>query len=172
MSVDTIRRYIAQGEQCYAVQLAEERVDGKSHIRIAAVGTQPTSKQRADELPPRYRDYADVFDEDAAGMIPQHSDYDHTIDLKPGEQPPHRPIYNLSARELEILREYLEKAQAKGWIRPSQSPAGAPILFVPKKDGTMRLYVNYRGLNNVIIKNRYPLPVSYTHLTLPTKRIV
>ena len=69
------------------------------------------------------------------------------------------PIYNLSQRELQILREYLDSALDKGWIRPSKSPAGAPILFVPKADGTMRLCVDYRRLNKITIKNRYLLPL-------------
>ena len=69
------------------------------------------------------------------------------------------PIYNLSARELEILRDYLAEAQEKGWISPSNSPVGAPILFVPKADGTMRLCVDYRGLNKVTVKDRYPIPL-------------
>jgi hypothetical protein len=60
---------------------------------------------------------------------------------------------------LDILREYLDIAQEKGWIRPSKSPVGASILFVLKADGTMRLCVDYRGLNKVTIKNRYPIPL-------------
>ena len=91
-------------------------------------------------------------------------------------------MYSLSRKELEVLKKYIDEAQEKGWIQPSTSPAGSPVLFVPKKDGSLRLYVNYRGLNAVTIKNRHPLPlisktldrlvgakaVSYTHLTLPT----
>ena len=73
--------------------------------------------------------------------------------------PPQMPIYNLSQKELQILREYLDNALTKGWIRLSKSPSGAPILFVPKKDGSMRLYVDYRGLNKITTKNRYPLPL-------------
>jgi hypothetical protein len=73
--------------------------------------------------------------------------------------PPFGPIYNLSAVELEALRQYLEENLAKGWIVESESPAGSPILFVPKKDGGLRLCVDYRGLNKVTIKNRHPLPL-------------
>jgi hypothetical protein len=68
-------------------------------------------------------------------------------------------IYNLSCKELDILREYLNTAQEKGWIRLSKSLAGALILFVPKADGTIRLCVDYCGLNKVTIKNRYLIPL-------------
>ena len=61
--------------------------------------------------------------------------------------------------ELETLKTYIETNLANGFIRPSKSPAGAPILFVRKSDGSLRLCVNYRGLNNLTIKNRYPLPL-------------
>ena len=71
--------------------------------------------------------------------------------------PPFRPIYNLSTCKLSALREYLDTALEKGWIQHSTSLAGAPILFVPKKDGGLRLYVNYRALNKVTRKNRLAL---------------
>ena len=67
--------------------------------------------------------------------------------------------YNMSPAELRALHEYLKEALAKGWIHESQSPAGAPILFVPKKSGELRLCVDYHGLNAITIKNRYPLPL-------------
>jgi hypothetical protein len=73
--------------------------------------------------------------------------------------PPQLGLYNLSQRELQVLREYLDAALKKGWIRASKSPSAAPILFVLKKDGGDRLCVDYRGLNKVTIKNRYPLPL-------------
>jgi transposase InsO family protein len=68
--------------------------------------------------------------------------------------------YNMSPAELKALDNYLNDALAKGWIRESQSPAGAPILFVPRKSGELRLCVDYRGLNAITIKNRYPLPLA------------
>lgn len=113
----------------------------------------------SNDLPEAYTDYADIFDVKDAGLLPDHTPHDHAIDLKPGEEIPHRPIYKLSAKELGVLREYLDMMLEKGWIQPSTSPAGAPILFVPKKDGSLRLCVDYRGLNNLTIKNRYPLPL-------------
>jgi len=92
--------------------------------------------------------------------IQPHSDADHAIDLEPGTKPPWGPIYCLAADELETLRDYLADAQQKGWIRPSTSEAGAPILFVPKKGGGKpRLCVDYRGLNKITKKNRCAIPL-------------
>jgi hypothetical protein len=71
------------------------------------------------------------------------------------------PIYSLSERELETLRKYIEKNLAKGYIRPSKSSAKYSMLFVPKKDGKLRIYVNYKKLNDIIIKDRYTLPLIY-----------
>jgi hypothetical protein len=81
------------------------------------------------------------------------------IDLQPDAKAPWGPIYALSTAELRTVREYLDENLAKGAIRPSKSPAGAPILFVKKKDGSLRPCVDYRGLNEVTIKNRCPLPL-------------
>ena len=106
-----------------------------------------------------YQEYYDVFSDELTSIIAQNSKYDHAIKLETGKMPPQMPIYNLSQKELQILREYLDNVLAKGWIRPSKSPSGAPILFVPKKDGSIRLYVDYRGLNKITTKNRYPLPL-------------
>jgi len=110
-------------------------------------------------LPKKYWEYEDVFSGTLASIIATHSDFDHAIDLIPGKTAPHMPIYNLSQRELTLLKEYLNSALKKGWIRESKSPIGAPILFVPKSDGSIRLYIDFRGLNAVTIKNRYPLPL-------------
>ena len=82
--------------------------------------------------------------------------------------------------ELSVLKTYIEEYLARGWIRPSTSPFGAPVLFVKKKDGSLRLCVDYRALNQLTVKNRYPLPLipglldhvkgatRFTHLDLPT----
>lgn len=110
-------------------------------------------------IPQHYHQYLDVFSKEGADTLPQHRLFDHTIPLQPGTQPPYGPIYSLSEPELKALREYLDENLSKGFIRPSSSPAGAPILFVKKKDGGLRLCVDYRGLNKVTIKNRYPLPL-------------
>lgn len=112
-----------------------------------------------DTVPEEYHDFEDVFAKKPADSLPPHRPYDHTIELEDGQTPPHGPIYSLSQKELEELREYLEDNLRKGFVRPSSSPAGAPILFAKKKDGSLRLCVDYRGLNKITRKNRYPLPL-------------
>jgi hypothetical protein len=91
------------------------------------------------------------------------------IELQPDTSPPWGPIYPLSTPELEALRSYLDENLAKGYIRPSKSPAAAPIFFVKKKSGELRPVVDYRGLNKITVKNRYPLPLINEMLTRFTK---
>jgi RNase H-like domain found in reverse transcriptase/Reverse transcriptase (RNA-dependent DNA polymerase)/Integrase zinc binding domain/Ty3 transposon capsid-like protein/Chromo (CHRromatin Organisation MOdifier) domain len=110
-------------------------------------------------VPPQYHNFLKVFSPDEANILPDHSPYDHKIPLVEGSSPPYGPIYSLSQVELNALSEYLDENLKKGFIHPSTSPAGAPILFAKKKDGSLRLCVDYRGLNKVTVKNRYPLPL-------------
>ncbi|SOV07143.1 uncharacterized protein UDID_18780 [Ustilago sp. UG-2017a] len=112
-----------------------------------------------DIIPQEYHQYLDVFSRVQADKLPPHRTYDHQIPLEEGKSPPFGPIYSLSEHELKTLREYLEENLAKGFISPSNSPAASPILFVKKKDGSLRLCVDYRGLNRITIRNRYPLPL-------------
>ena len=110
-------------------------------------------------LPKEFADFQDRVTATTTLPLPRRTAADHAIDLLPGTTPPYGPIYPLSQAELEVLRRYLDDALAKGWIRKSISAAGAPILFVPKKTGELRLCVDYRALNRVTEKNRYPLPL-------------
>ena len=100
-----------------------------------------------------------MFEEETtAKALPKHQPWDHKIELETGKAPTFGPIYALSEKELKVLRGYLDENLKKGFIRESKSPAGYPILFAPKKDGSLRLCVDYRKLNDITIKNRYPLP--------------
>jgi hypothetical protein len=107
-------------------------------------------------LPPEYSDFADVFSERNADKLPPNRGHlDHSIPLEEGAKPQVGPIYNLSEVKLEVLKEYIETHLAKGFIRPSTSPFGAPVLFVKKPHGRdLRLVVDYRALNRYTIKNR------------------
>lgn len=111
------------------------------------------------DIPDEYREFEDLFrDEKTAKALPQHQDWDHEIKLEEGKVPPFGPIYQMSERELEEMRKYLKENLDKGFIRESESPAGFPVLFAPKKDGKLRFCVDFRKLNDITIKNRYPLP--------------
>ena len=109
---------------------------------------------------PEYADYVDVFSFDLAMELPENTGInEHAIKLQAGKQPLYRPIYSLGPVELETLKIYI-KTHLKTWFfRLFKSPAGAPILFDKKPDSNFRLYVNYWGLNNLIIKNWYLLPL-------------
>jgi hypothetical protein len=109
--------------------------------------------------PPEYEDLKEVFSKTKAQAVAEHGLHDLMIDLVEGKEPPWGPIYNLSSKELETLRNYLDENLAQNWMRPSTSSAGAPVFFVPKKDGSLRLCMDYRGLNQITRKNRSPLPL-------------
>ena len=115
----------------------------------------------ADDLPEYYREWASVFSEEEirVNKLPEHTSWDHEIKLIEGSTPPYGPIYPLNEKELLVLREYIYKNLAAGKMRISKSSAGWPILFVPKADGTLRLCVDYRGLNKITVKDRTPLPL-------------
>ena len=102
-------------------------------------------------------EFADVFAPLPAGLPPARK-VDHAIKLEPGAEPAWRPSYRMSPLELQEVKKQLDDLLAKGWIQPSVSPYGAPILFVRKKEGSLRMCVDYRALNKQTIKNRYPLP--------------
>jgi hypothetical protein len=102
-------------------------------------------------------EYPDVFPDDLLGMPPER-DIEFIIDLLPGTAPIAKRPYRMSVGELEELKKQLKELLDKGYISPSSSPWGAPVIFVEKKDGTQRMCVDYRALNEVTIKNKYPLP--------------
>ena len=107
-----------------------------------------------------YSDFANVFSEEKALVLPKRTKLNkHALDLEDGNRLSYRSIYSLGLVELETLKTYIETHLKIGFIQSSKSPAGAPILFNKKPDGSLRLCVDYRGLNNLTIKNRYPLPL-------------
>ncbi|KAL4028439.1 hypothetical protein IC575_011636 [Cucumis melo] len=106
---------------------------------------------------PVVRDYPDVFPEELPGL-PPHREIEFAIELEPGTVPISRAPYRMAPAELKELKVQLQELLDKGFIRPSVSPLGTPVLFVKKKDGLMHLFIDYRELNKVTVKNRYPLP--------------
>ncbi|GJU82977.1 putative reverse transcriptase domain-containing protein [Tanacetum coccineum] len=106
---------------------------------------------------PIVRDFIDVFMEDLSGLPPQRQ-VEFRIDLFPGATPVAKSPYRLAPSEMQELSEQLQELKDKGFIWPSHSPWGAPVLFIKKKDGSMRMCIDYRELNKLTVKNRYPLP--------------
>ncbi len=110
-------------------------------------------------VPEEYHDLRAVFSRSRAASLPPHRPYDCSTDLVPGSTPPRGRLYSLSAPEREALERYLADSLAAGTIVPFTSPAVAGFFFVKKKDGSLRPCIDYRGLNEMTIKNRYPLPL-------------
>jgi hypothetical protein len=119
-------------------------------------------KVQADDgswIPSTYRDFLDIFSKKKNETLPPHRPTDHAIDLEVDAKLPYRQIYSLSEVELKALKAYIETNLASGFIRRSSLPAASPILFVKKKDGSLRLCVNYRARNHASVKTHYPLPL-------------
>jgi hypothetical protein len=102
-------------------------------------------------------EFPDVFPEDLPGMPPKHK-VESAIELEPGTTPISKRAYRVSGPKLVELKKPIDELLEKGYIRPSTSPWAAPVLFVEKKDGTKRMCIDYKALNEVTIKNKYPLP--------------
>ncbi|TKA43441.1 hypothetical protein B0A49_13588, partial [Cryomyces minteri] len=111
----------------------------------------------ATKLPEIYHEFLDVFSRKESDKLPEHRDFDHKI-LEEGKEPSFGSLYGMSQDELKVLRKYLDDNLQKGFIRASSSPAASPVLFVKKPSGGLRLCVEYRALNAITVKNRYPLP--------------
>nr|KAJ0192365.1 hypothetical protein LSAT_V11C800454700 [Lactuca sativa] len=140
ISVTKATRYLKKGCQSYWAYVLDSKKDkpGITHIPVV-------------------REFQDVFPDDLTSLPPDRQ-VEFRIDLTPGVAPIARAPYRLAPTEMKELMTQLQDLLDKGFIRPSTSPWGAPVLFVKKKDGTMRMCIDYRELNKVTIKNRYPLP--------------
>ncbi len=110
------------------------------------------------DIPSEYADLAEAFSKAKATQLPPHRSSDCAIELLPGPTPPKGRIIPLSQPETESMRTYIEEELAKGFIVPSKSPASA-IFFVKKREGTLLPCIDYRGLNHITVKFRYPLPL-------------
>ena len=135
---------------------AQSRAQIKDKVQVGAL----LFNEASTEVPAEYSNYSNVFLAENAAELPENTGMnEHAIELEEGKQPPFGPIYSLGPVELETLKTYIETNLANGFIRPSKSPVGALILFDQKSDESLRLCVDYWGLNNITIKNRYPLPL-------------
>ncbi|GJV60342.1 reverse transcriptase domain-containing protein [Tanacetum coccineum] len=126
-----------------------------AHITIKETGDKSKKKQLQDV--PTVKNFLEVFLEDMPGL-PHTRQMEFHIDLVPGAAPVARAPYRLALSKMKELADQLQELSDKGFIRPSSSQWGAPVLFVKKKDGSLRMCIDYRELNKLTVKNRYPLP--------------
>jgi len=157
-----VRACKLEGSTKYQLQL---RPSDTAKARSSSASTPPD----LDIVPPEYRDYADVFSKAKASELPPHRDYDLKIDLEEGTSPPLGTLYSLSPVELSALRTFIDENLNTGFICPTASSHAAPVLFVKKKDGSLRLCVDFRGLNKITKKDRYPLPLISDLLDSPSR---
>ncbi|GJR17339.1 putative reverse transcriptase domain-containing protein [Tanacetum coccineum] len=144
ISCTKTQKYMEKGFSIFLAHVTAKEVEDKSE------------KKRLEDVP-IVRDFPEVFPEDLPGLPPTRQ-VEFQIDLVPGAAPIARAPYRLAPSEMKELSEQLKELSDKGFIRPSSSPWGAPVLFVKKKDGSFRMCIDYRELNKLTVKNRYPLP--------------
>ncbi|KAI3819778.1 hypothetical protein L1987_13628 [Smallanthus sonchifolius] len=140
MSCTTAQKYLRKKYVAFLAHIVQKDIEKKSIQDI-----------------PIIRDFPEVFPEDLSGLPPVRQ-VEFRIDLVPGANPVARAPYRLAPSEMQELASQLQELSDKGFIRPSHSPWGAPVLIVKKKDGSFRMCIDYRELNKLTIKNRYPLP--------------
>ncbi|GJW15558.1 putative reverse transcriptase domain-containing protein [Tanacetum coccineum] len=144
ISCTRTQKYIQKGCQVYLAQVTSKKAEDKSE------------EKRLEDVP-IVREFLEVFLEDLPGLPPARQ-VEFQIDLVPGAAPVARAPYRLAPAEMQELSTQLQELSDRGFIRPSSSPWGAPVLFVKKKDGSFRMCIDYHELNKLTMKNRYPLP--------------
>ncbi|GJR15742.1 putative reverse transcriptase domain-containing protein [Tanacetum coccineum] len=144
ISYSKTQEYMLKGCPVFLAHVTTNEVEDKSE------------KKRLEDVP-IVRDFPEVFPEDLPGLPPTRQ-VEFQIDLVPGAAPVAQAPYRLTPSEMKELSEQLKELSDKGFIRPSSSPWGAPVLFVKKKDRSFRMCIDYRELNKLTVKNRYPLP--------------
>ena len=126
---------------------------------VAAAPSDDVLKAVMNKVPEAYSEFISIMTSEMAEVLPEHTMYDHAIDLKEGTTPPWGHIYPLNETELEELRKWLKQMTDMGAVRKSKSACSSPMLFVPKGPGRgLRLCIDYRGINKITVPNHYPLP--------------
>src|SRR6266481_1215449 len=151
-----------EGVPVFRLETVAPEVSG----RLTTTVPDPSS---LNSIPEQYHDFADVFSKAKASVLADHRPYDLKITLEDGTTPPLGPVYSLSQEELKALHKFIDENVATVFITPSHSSHGALVLFIKKKDGSLRLCVDFRGINRITKKDRYPLPLISDLLDAPHK---
>jgi len=130
---------------------SQRLVEGARHSKETQAATNP--------LPAYVAEFQSMFAKEDFDILPEHRKWDHAIELIPRTEPKSSKVYPLSLLEQTELDAFLEENLRTGQIRPSKSPIAAPVFFIKKKDGSLWLVQDYRALNAITVKNRYPLPL-------------
>lgn len=143
-----------------AVQVKDGIRKGETTYLAALIEIKPNQKVEVpDPVVELLEEFTDVMPPELPKTLPPRRSVDHKIELEPGTKPPAQAPYRMAPAELAELRKQLEDLLEAGYIQPSKAPYGAPVLFQKKQDGSMRMCVDYRALNKVTIKNKYPVPL-------------
>jgi len=151
-----------EGDQLLSVKLNRQHINAGSTVsqRLAeAANTYRLSQSFRDAVPLPYHKFKDVFLKESFDELPQHRKWDHVIELVPGTKEFSTKLYPMSPSEQVELNKFLDENLKSGRIRPSKSPMASPVFFVKKKDGSLRFVQDYRKLNGMTVRNRYPLPL-------------
>ena len=143
------------GQEMFVVAMPRPEGGSTAHLYYIEEDTSKGGVIPLDSIPVVH-EYSDVFQEIPG--LPPSREIDFVIDLLPDTRPIARAPYRMAPTEMRELRDQIEQLLGQGFIRRSTSPWGAPVLFVKKRDGSLRLCVDYRELNKVTIRNKYPLP--------------
>lgn len=169
--VRSVDEQLDEGDRLFATTLCDTT---PLHIRAFQTVSQRLSEAAAKEarqqspkkepalkdlIPLEYHDFNDVFSKTSFDELPPRKPWDHAIELKPGSEAKFCKIYPMNPEEQKQLDEFLEENLRTGHIQPSKSPMASPVFFIKKKDGSLCLVQDYRALNAMTIKNKYPLPL-------------
>lgn len=141
-----------------AIQVEAGLKHGEVTYLAALVEEKPDQLEIPDVVVPTLKEFEDVMPPELPKKLPPRRDVDHKIELEPGARAPSQAPYRMGPMELTELRKQLDELLESGFIQPSKAPYGAPVLFQKKADGSLRMCIDYRALNKVTIKNKYPVP--------------
>ncbi|GBG71876.1 hypothetical protein CBR_g10812 [Chara braunii] len=156
--VDNSLAHCCLSAPAFARLVKKEQLEEQVFVAYVRPATEPKEEKPIDPAIAKLLEEFTDLAKPPIGVVPR--PIQHRIEIEPGSRTPKGAVYRMSPRELDELRKQLDELLEKGWIRPSSSPFGAPVLFVPKKKGELRMCIDYRGLNAITInlKNAEPLP--------------